>query len=33
VTEGVGKPHDVVLKPFYKTYDRRYSIFWDLVKQ
>jgi len=29
-TQDVGKPRDVVLKPFYKFYNRDYSIFWDL---
>jgi DUF1680 family protein len=28
-TKDVGKPRDVVLKPFYKTHERHYSIFWD----
>ncbi len=26
---GVGKPFDVVLAPFYKTYDQYYSVYWD----
>lgn len=26
---GVGKPHDVELAPFYKTYDQYYSVYWD----
>lgn len=25
----VGRPRDVLLRPFYKTHNRRYSIFWD----
>lgn len=29
----VGKPRDVELKPFYLTYDRRYSIFWDIFTE
>ncbi len=29
-TRQAGRPRDVELKPFYATYDRRYSIFWDL---
>ncbi len=29
-TQRVGRPRDVQLKPFYATYDRRFSIFWDL---
>jgi hypothetical protein len=28
-TEGVGKPFDVKLKPFYKVYDEYYSVYWD----
>ena len=30
ITVNTGRPHDVEFKPFYATYDRRYSIFWDL---
>ena len=26
---GVGKPRDVELAPFYKTYDQYYSVYWD----
>jgi uncharacterized protein len=26
----VGRPRNVELKPFYETYDRRFSIFWDM---
>lgn len=26
---GVGKPQDVELAPFYKTYDQYYSVYWD----
>ena len=26
---GVGKPNDVKLAPFYKTYDQFYSVYWD----
>ncbi|NIO85789.1 MAG: hypothetical protein GTN53_34960 [Candidatus Aminicenantes bacterium] len=29
-TTGVGKPRDILLKPFYKTHERRYSIYWDM---
>jgi DUF1680 family protein len=32
-TKGVGRPRDVVLKPFYATHDRRYSIYWDLFSE
>jgi len=28
-TEGVGKPFDPVLKPFFKTYDEYYSVYFD----
>jgi len=27
--QGVGKPNDVALKPFYKTNDLYYSVYWD----
>ena len=27
--KGVGKPNDVTLAPFYKTYDQHYSVYWD----
>ena len=29
-TNAVGKPRDVVMKPFYKTHDERYSVYFDL---
>jgi uncharacterized protein len=29
-TEGVGKPEDVTLIPFYKLYGERYSVYWDI---
>jgi DUF1680 family protein len=32
-TEGVGKPKDILLKPFYKTHERRYSIYWDIFSE
>jgi DUF1680 family protein len=30
-TAGVGKPVDVAMAPFYQTYDRRYTVYWDLM--
>ncbi len=27
--KGVGKPNDVLLAPFYKTYNQYYSVYWD----
>lgn len=30
-TDSTGRPRDVQMKPFYKTYNERYSIFWDMV--
>ncbi|MBN2612237.1 MAG: glycoside hydrolase family 127 protein [Bacteroidales bacterium] len=30
LTKGVGKPRDVLLKPFYLTHERTYSVYWDL---
>jgi DUF1680 family protein len=32
-TKGVGKPRDILLKPFYKTHERRYSIYWDMFTE
>ena len=32
ITVNTGRPRDVELKPFYVTYNRRYSIYWDLSK-
>lgn len=32
-TVDVGNPRDMILKPFYKTNDRRYSIYWDIFTQ
>jgi uncharacterized protein len=32
-TKNVGRPRDIVLKPFYKTHERRYSIYWDLLSE
>jgi len=29
-TVNVGKPHDVTLVPFYKLFDKRYAIYWEL---
>jgi hypothetical protein len=29
----VGRPRDVLLKPFYMIYDKRYSIFWDMFTE
>jgi hypothetical protein len=30
-TAGVGRPRDVVLRPFYQVHERRYTVYWDLV--
>jgi hypothetical protein len=32
-TKGVGRPRDIILKPFYKTHERRYSIYWDMLTE
>lgn len=32
-TKGVGRPRDVMLKPFYLTHERRYSVYWDLFSE
>jgi uncharacterized protein len=29
-TEGVGRPHDVTLVPFYREYRERYTVYWDV---
>jgi uncharacterized protein len=30
-TEGVGRPADVTLRPFYKIFDERYAIYWTVL--
>ncbi len=32
-TQGVGRPREVTMQPFFRTHDRRYSIFWDLFTE
>jgi DUF1680 family protein len=32
-TKGVGRPRDILLKPFYKIHERRYSIYWDMFTE
>ena len=32
-TKNVGNPRDILLKPFYKTHERRYSIYWDMFTE
>lgn len=32
-TEGVGRPVDLELKPFYATYDRRHSVYWEVFTE
>ncbi|MBK7477526.1 MAG: glycoside hydrolase family 127 protein [Haliscomenobacter sp.] len=32
-TKGIGRPRDIVLKPFYQTHDRRYSVYFDLFNE
>ena len=29
----VGRPRDVMLKPFYRTHERRYTVYWDLFDE
>ena len=29
-TENIGRPRDVELSPFFRVYDRHYSIYWDI---
>ena len=33
VTVNTGRPRDVEMKPFYKVYNRRYSVYWDLFNE
>lgn len=33
VTKDIGRPRDVTLKPFYRTHERRYSVYWDLFNE
>ncbi|MBN2611743.1 MAG: glycoside hydrolase family 127 protein [Bacteroidales bacterium] len=33
VTNNVGKPRDVQLRPFYTIYDKHYSIYWDMFSE
>jgi uncharacterized protein len=33
MTDSTGRPVDVRMKPFYKTYNERYSIFWDMFSE
>lgn len=32
-TKGVGKPRDILMKPFYATHERRYSVYWDVFSE
>jgi DUF1680 family protein len=32
-TQNIGRPRDIVLKPFYKTHDRHYSVYWDMYNE
>ncbi len=33
ITQQVGRPRDVVMKPFFELHDRRYTIYWDLFSE
>ena len=33
IMNGVGRPRDVELKPFYSTHEHRYTIYWDLFTE
>ena len=33
MTKDIGRPKDVLLKPFYKVHDRRYSVYWDMYTE
>lgn len=32
-TENTGRPRDLEMRPFYKIYNRRYSIYWDIFDE
>jgi uncharacterized protein len=32
-TQGVGRPHDVTLVPFYREYHERYTVYWDVLNE
>ncbi len=32
-TAGVARPQDFELRPFYRVYDRRYSVYWEVVDE
>lgn len=32
-SENIGKPRDVKIVPFYKIYDRRYTVYWDIFNE
>jgi hypothetical protein len=32
-TQNIGKPKDIVLKPFYKINNKRYSVYWDVFTE
>ena len=32
-TDGVGRPEDVELKPFYQTYGHRHTVYWDVFTE
>ena len=32
-TQGVGRPHDVELTPFYAMHGQRYNVYWDFVSE
>ncbi len=33
VTVNTGRPRDVEMRPFYSIYDRRYTVYWDLLNE
>ena len=33
ITTRVGRPRDVMLKPFYSIHGRRYSVYWDMLSE
>ncbi|MBG0858049.1 MAG: glycoside hydrolase family 127 protein [Bacteroidales bacterium] len=33
LTAGTGRPADIEMRPFYTFYDRRYSVYWDMMTE
>jgi hypothetical protein len=33
MTVNTGRPRDVEMRPLYTFYDRRYSVYWDMITE